>query len=139
MTANIDIFKNMNKYQEWAPIILRVVVGFFFMMHGISKIWGGFEGFSGMITGMLGLPLFFAYIVAGAEFIGGIMLIIGFLTRYWAIVLSIIMLVATFAVKISGGIMKAELDLTFLAILVVLFFMGGGKWSVDTWCAKRSQ
>jgi putative oxidoreductase len=133
--STIDIFKTkLEPLKAWAPTILRVFAGFFFMMHGIGKIFGptpGFEGFSGMITGMLGLPVIFAYLVAWGEFLGGISLILGFLTRYWAIYLSIIMLVATFAVHISKGLMSAELPLLFFAVLVSLFFSGAGKLSID--------
>lgn len=134
MTKNMDFFSNMSKYQAAVPIILRVVVGIFFILHGMGKIFGpnpGMEGFTGMITGMLGLPAIFAYLVAYGEFIGGIMLIIGFLTRYWAIYLSIIMIVAAATLKLKNGLMAAELDLTFLAVLVSLFFMGAGKCSLD--------
>lgn len=142
MECKLDKFSNVKRYQEWAPLILRVFVGVFFMMHGIGKIWGpspGFEGFSGMITGMLGLPAFFAYLVAGIEFIGGIMLIAGVLVRYWAILLAIIMIVATFAVKLKGGFMNAELDLLFLAALTSLFFTGAGKWGFDTCMGKKKE
>lgn len=139
MHKNIDIFSKLGTHREWAPAILRVVLGTLFITHGAGKLWGspGLAGFNGMITGALGLPGIFTYLVAFGEFIGGIMLIAGFLTRYWTIYLGIIMTTAILAVKLKNGILAPELDYAFLAVLVSLFFTGAGKMSVDAWCEKR--
>lgn len=136
MHTYCDIFKNLNKYKDWAPLILRVIVGIFFIGHAWSKL-SGMDGFIGLITGMLGLPVFFAYLVAWSELIGGILLIIGLFTRYASILLSTIMLVAIFTVKIKNGFMAAELDITFLAILISLLFTGAGKYGLDLMKCKK--
>ena len=100
-------------------------------MHGTSKLTG-WDGWSGMITGTLGLPLFFAHLVTWVEILGGALLIIGFLTRYAAIALSTIMVVAIAAVKAPSGFMNGELDYTFLAVLISLIITGPGKLALDT-------
>ena len=145
MTHNLDIFSKMKVYKAYGPTTLRIMIGLLFVLHGIGKIWGaglppgGWEAWSGMATSMLGIPLFFAYLVAWGELVGGLFLITGFLTRYWTIFLSIIIIAAILMVKIKDGFMAAELDWAYLVILISLFFTGAGKWSVDEHKCKNKE
>ena len=129
--AQYDKLSHLHAYREWAPTLLRIVVGTLFFLHGTSKLTG-WDGWSGMITGTLGLPVFFAHLVAWTEIIGGALLVPGFLTRYAAIPLGIIMIVAISAVKAPSGFMNGELDYTFLAVLISLLITGPGRMAIDT-------
>lgn len=139
--CKLDVFSKLQNYQDWAPFILRLFFGFFLMMHGIGKLWGpavglgpGMEAWIGML-GMMGMPAFFAYLVAWIEFLGGIFLIIGLLTRWISVFGGIIMLVAFFAVHLKNGFLTGELSLIYLGAFMALLFLGAGKWGIDT-CAN---
>ena len=64
----------MNKTGEIGAVILRLVLGFTFFMHGYDKFQGGIDNTAGFFSS-LGLPGFMAYIVGGIEVVGGIAVI----------------------------------------------------------------
>ncbi len=80
-------------------------------------------------------PLFFAWVVAIVEFVGGFFLIIGFATRTIALFMAITMVVAITKAKI--GMMKVpfiakeatgwEFDFSLLGATLALFFVGPGN------------
>ena len=75
---------------DWALLVARVVVGVVFMAHGAQKLFGAFDGpgLSAFVQ-MMG-PL--GYLVAFGEFFGGLGLIFGFLSRFSAASIIVIML-----------------------------------------------
>ena len=75
---------------------LRLAIGVIFILHGYSKF--GNEGFVGWISSM-GIPGELAIVIALAEVIPGILLIIGVLNRISASIISVIMVGAIFHVK----------------------------------------
>jgi len=80
--------------------IIRVGLGVMMMLHGFPKLFGGTEVWNnlGSTMGMFGIDnyhTFFGLLAAVSEFVGGLFLILGFLTRPFAILLAITMLVAT--------------------------------------------
>lgn len=86
---------------DWALLIARVIVGIVFVAHGAQKLFGAFggPGLSGVVQ-MMG-PL--GYLVTIGEFFGGLGLIFGFLSRFSAASLIIIMLGAIFMVHAKNG------------------------------------
>ncbi|TSB44816.1 DoxX family protein [Alkalicoccobacillus porphyridii] len=105
---------------EFGLLILRIVVGITFLIHGLDKFNGGIEGTVGMFDDM-GLPAILAYIVTFAEVIGGLALILGLLTRTVSIVFAIIMIGAIYQVKLPAGFLGGyELDLVLLACSIML-------------------
>lgn len=100
---------------------MRVLVGILFVAHGISKFQMGLDNTAGWF-GSIGLPEFAAYVVAYFELIGGIALIIGFATRYFAIGFIIMLIGAIVAVKLPVGLLGNaqmtgyELDLAMIAL-----------------------
>lgn len=70
-------------------LILRVVVGVIFAMHGAQKMFGAFDGPGLAKMGEMMGPL--GYLVSIGEFFGGLGLIVGFLTRFSAASLIVIM------------------------------------------------
>ncbi|MBR9702494.1 DoxX family protein [Candidatus Woesearchaeota archaeon] len=122
--------KCFDKYKEWAPLALRLVAGFIFIMAGFSKL-SGIDGFAGMLSGAsFPAAAFFAWLVALVEFLGGILLVIGLMTRWSSALLGVTMIVATIMMLISAGDYKYPLVL--LASMIALLFSGGGKLSVDS-------
>ena len=106
-------------------IILRVVVGLTFALHGWQKLQGGIEGVVGFFN-QLGIPAagFFAPFITWLELIGGIALILGIGTHWFAKLLAINMVVAIFTAHISNGFFVGkggvELALVLLAALIAI-------------------
>ena len=117
-------------FHDVAHFGVRITVGLIFIMHSLGKFEPGFLGF----LERLGLPPEMQFPIALAEFVPGILLIIGGLTRISSIVLSIVMLGAIFVVKGAenftgqGG---TELDILLLASSLVIIAIGPGRISVS--------
>jgi len=127
--------------QSLTTLPLRLIAGTIFSAHGAQKLFAWFGGYGLDGTGQwmesIGLsPGYLMALMAGsAEFFGGLLLIIGFLTRPTSFVLAITMIVAIFNVHIDNGLFMSnngfEFGLSLLAITLALFIQGGGKHSID--------
>ncbi len=120
---------------------LRVGAGVIFAAHGAQKLFGwfggyGLEGTAGWMAS-IGLEpgLLMAAMAGGAEFFGGLLLIVGLLVRPAAVVLAITMVVAIATVHLQNGLFMAnngyEFALALLAVSVGLAFRGAGSLSAD--------
>jgi putative oxidoreductase len=124
-----------NKY-EWSTLLLRVVLGITFFVHGLVKFQGGIENTVGWFDS-IGIPGFMAYVVALIELVGGFALIIGFGTKIVSALLAIVMLGATLKVKLAVGFLGNgqmagyELDLALLVMAVFLAVNGSKMLSLD--------
>lgn len=115
-----------------ALLIIRIVAGIVFAMHGWGKLTGNpsLEMFGGMVGGLgFPMPMFFAWVVALTEFLGGIALILGIFVRPAAVLLSIVMLVAFGMVK-KFAFPAADIDFTLLGVSIALAMTGPGHWSI---------
>lgn len=123
-----------------ALLLLRLVVGVVFIFHGSQKLFGAFdgpgiEGFAEALEQMeIPSPVVMAWLTGIAEFGGGILVLIGLITRLAAIAPLIVMVVAitqvhaeAFAVD-RGGM---EFALTLATILLALILAGPGRLSID--------
>ena len=125
-------------YGDWAPLILRLMLGAAFIAHGYPKLFKAEnrQMFSGWLESMGLKPgKFWALVVGVVEFYGGIALILGVYTQLVAMLLVINMVVAMWKAKwgkvgftAQGG---WELDLAYLVIAVSLLLTGAGVWSLD--------
>jgi len=126
----------MDSWRDYAPLVLRVVTGLIFAVHGWQKLQGGLPGVAGFV-GSLGFPMpeVFAVLLIAAELVGGILLILGLLTRWAAKSLIIVSLVALVLVHLPNGFSLStggyEYILLLLAASVSLALSGPGKWSLD--------
>jgi uncharacterized membrane protein YphA (DoxX/SURF4 family) len=121
----------MIKRYSWGLLILRLVLGFSFFLHGFSKFDGGIENTSRWFES-LGLPGILAYGVALLEVLGGFGLMAGLFTRFLASLYIIVMIVAIYKVRFSAGfLMGYELETMFLAVSLALAVSGGGIYSAD--------
>lgn len=114
-----------------AQMGMRVAVGVIFIVHGFGKF--GNPGFGGWISSM-GIPAEMQIPIALAEFVPGILLLLGILTRISASLISIVMLGAIFLVKGASSLTGEhgyELDLILLASCLVVIVAGPGRVSLS--------
>lgn len=134
--------KQLSRYSDWGPVVLRLVLGIIFIAHGWGKLFGmapGMEAWVGMVTG-LGFPAATAtaYLVALVEFVGGVAVLLGLFTRYAAALIAIVMAVAIWKVKFAMGLLGGyELDLGLLGIALALVLLGPGKLSLEKMLWKK--
>jgi putative oxidoreductase len=130
--------------------LMRLVLGLIFLGHGGQKalgFWGGYgwHGTIRMFTTGLHIPAFFAGCAILAEFLGGILLLAGFLSRFAALAIAIVMMVAILKVHFHNGLLGGpqgegyEYPLALLALAVLIIFKGGGAMSIDRALARDSQ
>lgn len=126
-----------------ALVVIRVAIGAVFIAHGAQKLFVfGFDGTSGSFAQM-GVPLaaFAGPLVGIVEFVGGMLIVLGLLTRAAAIALAVDMLVATFLVHLPNGIFAAdngfELPLALIAVALALVIAGAGRFSLDAVITRR--
>ena len=122
---------------DWAMLIIRVFVGVIFMAHGAQKLgaFGG-PGLSAIVQ-MMG-PL--GYLVTIGEFFGGLGLILGFLSRFSAASIIIIMLGAIATVHAQFGFFMNwagnqpgegfEYHLLAIGALLPIVIAGPGRFAV---------
>jgi putative oxidoreductase len=120
------------KMVDVSLLILRVIVGVIFAAHGAQKMFGAFGG-PGLaeIAKMMG-PI--GYLVAIGEFFGGLGLIVGFLTRFSAASLIVIMLGAIALVHGKNGFFQSEngfeYNLALIGLLAPIVLCGPGRYSI---------
>ena len=126
-----------NNLSQWSLALLRAVLGVIFVYHGYFKLFapGGFKGTVGFFLA-IGIPAaqYVALLVGALEFFGGILFLIGLLTRWVSVLFIIEFLVAFFKVHLKNGFAIGssygyEFVLLILAALAVVLFNGAGKLS----------
>lgn len=130
----------------YAPLALRLPISIIFMAHGSQKLFGWFGGYGLQGTGQwmasIGMEpgVLMAFLAGSGEFFGGLLLLIGLLTRPAAIVTAFTMVVAILSVHIGNGLFLSnngyEFGLALLAATVSLAISGAGKLSVDEILSK---
>lgn len=138
---------NTNTATAINSLLLRLPAALIFTAHGAQKLFGAFggyglEGTAGWMESIGLTPGYLLALMAGsAEFFGGLALLLGLLVRPAALVLAFTMAVALFSVHAANGLFMAnngyEFALAMLAMSAALTATGGGKWSLDTWLAKK--
>jgi putative oxidoreductase len=129
------------RFAGLAPLLVRVIVGIIMTAHGWQKLSQmGPAGF-GQVLGQIGIPLpgLMGFVVTFVELVGGILLIVGLLSRLAALLLTINLTVAILLVKVNVGLIApsdapgvgAELDLALIAGFLVILLAGPGKLSLD--------
>jgi putative oxidoreductase len=131
---------------DFTLTIVRLVLGIIFFAHGSQKVLGwfggyGFHGTMGFFTHQMHIPALFAFLAIMAEFLGGIGLILGLLTRIAAFGIACNMLVAVVMIHQHFGLFMNwagnqkgegfEYHLLAIAITTLLMVKGGGALSMD--------
>ena len=132
------------KNYEIGALVLRVVLGITFFIHGLAKFQGGIENTVGWFAS-IGLPGVLAYAVASIELVGGILLIIGLGSRVVSAILAVLMIGATLKVKLAVGFLGNgqmagyELDLALLAMAVFIVINGSKMFASRSSCFQTKR
>lgn len=119
----------------WGAFFLRLALGAVFIGHGAQNLFGAFsgpglKGFSHTIARIgLSPPSIWALIFALIQFIGGIFLVLGILTRPAALLLGLIMAAFLLGIYLSQGFFGVngfEYPLVLFAGCLSLLLTGGG-------------
>lgn len=146
------IGKLLKTPDDYGLTLLRLVLGIVFFAHGAQKVlgwWGGY-GFTGTMqffTQGMGIPAPLAFLAIMAEFLGGLGLIVGALSRIAAFGIVSVMTVAVLKVHLPFGLFMNwygsqkgegfEYHLLAMAMAAALVLRGAGALSVDGLLAKR--
>lgn len=131
----------MEHKEDIGKLILRVTLAVLMLFHGVAKI--GHLG--GIVKQMAnhGLPEFLAYSVYLGEIVAPIMLLIGFRIKIAALVMSAMIVVASYMVyadKVFAlgkhGAYALELQVFYIMVGIAIFFLGNDRYCLD---AKRDQ
>jgi putative oxidoreductase len=129
------------RYKDYLTIPLRLALGMVFLYHGSQKLFGGLSGFAEHLPPLFQPPFLWACLAAASEFFGGLLVLLGLLTRGGALLIVPVMLVAIFFVHWGGGFSLQnkgfEYPFVLLCMALALILYGGGPLSVDTWFARR--
>jgi putative oxidoreductase len=131
---------------DWGIAIVRIVLGVVFFAHGGQKVFGWFGG-QGLKNTLrtfrdgLRIPEPFAALAIAAEFLGGLGLIVGFLSRIAAVGIAVIMCVAVLTVHRKFGFFMnwygekqghgVEYHVLVLALATIVIIKGAGAFSLD--------
>jgi len=113
-------------------LLMRVIVGVIFAIHGAQKLFGSFDGPG--LTGFVGMMGPIGYPVAIGEFFGGLGLIAGFLCRFSAASIIVIMIGAISMVHGKNGFFinhqGFEYNLALIGLLAPVLIAGPGKFAI---------
>ncbi|CAD6515424.1 DoxX family protein [metagenome] len=116
----------LNDITNWG---IRAAIGVVFIVQGSGKFNPGFTN----MLGNMGIPVEMQIPIALAEVVGGILLIVGVLSRISASLLAIIMLGAIFVVKGASNLTGNggyAIDLLILAGVLMVITAGPGRISI---------
>jgi putative oxidoreductase len=134
---------------RWAPIPLRMIVGYGFMEHGFAKLSRGADAFAAILHTMgVPAPHLMAWLTILTELIGGLAVLLGAFIPIVSLPMAAVLLVAMATVHLPYGFSSIkllsvtsgraqfgppgyEVDLLYLACLAALVFAGSGPLAID--------
>jgi putative oxidoreductase len=145
------------RFARWAPLFLRLIVGYGFALHGVAKLSRGPGSFAGILQS-LGVPAphLMAWVTILSELLGGIAIGIGAFVTIFSVPLAVILLVAIFTVHLPFGFSSIKLiavtqtgpqfgppgyecNLLYLAALAALVLGGPGPLAVDALLRRKKR
>jgi putative oxidoreductase len=140
---------NRLKIPTWAPVPLRLIVGFGFLEHGYAKLSKGPEAFAAILHALnVPFPHLMAWLTILTELLGGFAVLLGAFVLLVSLPMAVVLLTAMVSVHLQYGFSSIKLmavtpagakfgppgyecDLLYLACLVALVLSGSGPFSLD--------
>jgi len=142
---------------RWAPVPLRLIVGYGFMEHGFAKLARGLDAFPAILHA-LGVPAphLMGWLTILVEIVGGLAVLLGALVPLASIPMAAVLLVAMLTVHLPYGFSSIKLqavtaagaqfgppgfetNLLYLACLAALVVGGSGPLAIDGLLSKRRE
>lgn len=136
-----------------AALIARLTLALVILPHGLQKTLGlfggyGFSGTMAYFTGTAGLPALLAFLVIMAESVGALSIALGFLTRFCAASIAIVMVGAIHMVHWNNGFFMNwygtqpgegfEYHLLVIGLALSLIVSGAGSLSIDQKLGRKT-
>ena len=140
---------------QWAPLPLRLIVGYGFVAHGYAKFSRGPDTFA-VVLDTIGtpVPLLLAWLTTLVEMIGGLAVLIGAFVPVVSLPMAVVLVTALFTIHLPYGFFSVklvevtasgtkfgsvgyEIILLYLASLATLVLGGAGPFSIDRWRSRR--
>lgn len=123
---------------ELSLTALRIFVGVAMAFaHGKGKFPPSEQFVAGVTSLGFPAPEMFAWLAGTSEFIGGLFLALGFLTRPSAFLVVATMAVAAFGMHATDPFKVKELALVYLLVALIFAVRGAGKFSVDRFLGQK--
>ena len=140
---------------RWAPIPLRLIVGYGFMQHGFAKLSKGPEAFAAILHAIsVPAPHLMAWVTILVEVFGGLAVLLGALVPVVSVPMAAVILVAIFTVHLPYGFSSIKLisvtaghaqlgppgyetNLLYLACLAALVLGGSGPMAIDSYLRRK--
>jgi putative oxidoreductase len=137
-------------------MLLRLIVGYGFLQHGVAKLLKGPDAFSAILQAIgVPAPHVMAWLTIVTELIGGIAVLLGAFVTMVSLPMAAVLLVALFTVHLPYGFSSIKLiavtaagarfgpvgyetNLLYLACLASLVLGGSGPWAVDSLFRKAN-
>ena len=145
---------DFSRFQRWATVPLRLIVGYGFIAHGYAKVMNGPDHFASSLQA-LGVPAphLMAWSTIAFELIGGLAVLVGAYIPLISLPLSVILLVAAITVHLPYGFSSIKLrvvtaagpqfgppgyetNLLYIAALATLVLGGSGPFAIDAWLPR---
>lgn len=136
----IDLFTKPWMSGMW-PTVWRVTLGVLMMaFHGAPKVLNGRLGSMAEDIAAKGWPMpeIQAFMAGYLEFAGGILLILGLLTRPVAFGVAVLFFIISFLYLGDDPFVAKEKAFLFMVMAIYVFFVGPGSWSVDHFLFKKN-
>lgn len=132
--------------------IARLTLGLVIFPHGAQKLLGLFGGYGysstmDFLTTQMGLSGITAFAIIIIEFIGSISLIIGFISRFWALSLAVMFMGIIYTTQLEYGFFMNwfgnqagegyEYSLLIIGLALTIIINGSGRWSIDNLISKK--
>lgn len=149
----------LSKYRSaiarWAPVPLRLILGYGFFAHGLAKLSRGPDAFAGVLTAIgVPAPHLMSWATILTEMVGGVAIMLGVFVPIVSVPLAAVLLVATFTVHLRYGFSSIKLiavtsdgprfgppgyecNLLYLACLISLVLGGSGPLAIDRLIRQR--
>lgn len=125
----------MASYNSRGYALMRMIVGFLFLWHGVQKLFNFPPGMPE------GVPAYIIYVAGPIELICGILVMIGLFTRYAAFLASGLMAAAYWMAHGTKALLpiqnNGELAVLYCFVFLFISSQGSGIWSVDAAQQRR--
>jgi len=148
-------FLNRASVTRWAPIPIRLIVGYGFMQHGFAKLSKGAEAFAAILHAVgVPAPHLMAWLTILVEVFGGLAVLLGAFVPLVSLPMAALLFVAIFTVHLPYGFSSIKLmsvtsghaqfgppgyecDLLYLACLTALVLGGSGPMAIDGYLKRK--